>query len=112
MSKWKPPKHGDDSKYIHVRLRSPTTFSKMRTLELDGGLKQVYGKKKGSKDWKPQNIMIPKKAVVIRGNRISITSKKMRERLKKHGIRPTNIRKLKSGGSADYSHPASSSRGK
>jgi len=106
MIKWKPPKHGDDSKYIHVRLRSPTMFTKMRTINLGDGVKQVYGKVKGKKQWRPQNIMIPVNKVTKRGSGINIKTKKMKKHLSDLGIQTSKIKRMKTGGSADYVHPA------
>ena len=106
MNKWKAPKHGDESKYIHIRLRSPSIFSKMRTASVGDGLKQVYGKVKGKDEWRPQNIMIPKNQVVPKGNCLRIKTNKIRRRLEQQGINEKNIIKMNSGGSADYKHPS------
>lgn len=97
MKKWTPPNHGDDSKYMHVRLRPPSMFSKMRTVDLGNGVKQVYGKIKGKDQWKAQNVMIPKK---------TYKTKKMKTHLATLGINVKNIKHMKSGGSSDYKHPA------
>ena len=64
-----------------MRLRSPTMFSRMRTIDLGQGVKQVYGKVNNKKEWKPRNIMIPIKSVDRRGNGISIKTKKMKVHL-------------------------------
>jgi hypothetical protein len=97
MEKWKPPKHGSDSKFMHVRLRSPNMFSKMRTIDLGKGIKQVYGKLKGKDKWKAQNIMIPKS---------KFNNKSMKKHLNDLGINVTKIKPMKSGGSSDFKHPA------
>ena len=98
------PKHGDNSKYIHIRLKSPTLFTKgkFRTIAIGDGLKQVYGSEKGKKKWMAQNMMIPKNKVVQHGDGISIRSAKIKLRLKEHGIMMNRIKQMKTGGSADY----------
>ena len=98
--------HGDSSKYIHVRLRPPSQFSKMRTADIGNSLKQVYGKVKGKDQWKPQNIMIPKNKVEQKGNKIVSRSKKLVSQLHQQGISISQIIHMKSRGSADYKHPA------
>lgn len=105
MNKWKPPKHGDASKYIHVRLRSPNQFSTMRTIDVGHGCKQVYGKIKGKNEWVPQNIMIPRNKVRRKGKGISMKNKKITEKLKDMGITIKDISHMRSGGTADYKHP-------
>jgi len=105
MKKWKAPKHGEKSEYIHVRLRPPSRFSRMRTIKLGADLKQVYGKVKGKNQWLPQNIMIPKSKVEQKGNGIIIKTKKLKTELKSHGITSSNIKRMVSGGSSDYKHP-------
>jgi hypothetical protein len=105
MSTWKPPKHGDDSKYVHIRLRSPNQFTKMRTIDIGHGCKQVYGKVKGKDKWVAQNIMIPIKDIRKKGEGISMKNKKITKKLKKMGVTISRIHHMKSGGSADYKHP-------
>ena len=106
--KWRPPKHGDKSKYIHIRLIPPTAFAKgtFRTIDLGGGLKQVYGNIKGTNRWKAQNIMIPRSKIEQRGTKLTTTNSKLKQRLKGHGIVLSKVKHLKTGGSADYVHPA------
>jgi hypothetical protein len=106
VKKWKAPKHGDDSRYIHVRLRPPSYFTSMKTANVGNGLKQVYGKAKGCGQWLPQNVMIPKSSVVCKGNGLQIKTAKIKNRLTKMGIKPSLIKHMKTGGSADYRHPA------
>lgn len=103
-NKWRPPKHGDKSKYIHIRLTSPTIYAegKFRTIDIGDGLKQVYGNVKRTKKWRAQNIMIPRSKVIQHGNTISIRSAKIKLRLKEHGILVNKIKKMTPGGSADY----------
>ena len=98
------PKHGDKSRYIHIRLKSPTLFAKgkFRTIDIGDGLKQVYGNEKSKKKWTAQNMMIPKNKVVQHGAGISIRSVKLKSRLKEHGIMMNKIKQMKTGGSADY----------
>ena len=105
--KWRPPKHGDKSKYIHIRLISPTVFVKgtFRTIDLGGGLKQVYGSIKGTNRWKAQNIMIPRSKIEQHGTKLTIKNSKLKQRLKGHGIILSKVKHLKTGGSADFVHP-------
>lgn len=99
---WKPPHHGEKSKYVHVRLRAPSRYSKMRTTTVGHGCKQVYGKLKGKQKWEAQNIMIPKSLVSLSKDGVHISSPSVRKKLKDMGLRISRIRKFKSGGSADY----------
>jgi len=98
--------HGKESKLLHVRLRSPKQFSKMRTVDRGHGVKQVIGKVKGKDEWRAQNIMIPKAKARKHGNNISIKTKKMRQHLKDLGISVSKIKRMKSRGENDYKHPA------
>ena len=102
MRKWKPPRHGKESKYIHIRLKPPSRFDRMRTVSIGDGLKQIRGRIKGTTRWEAQNIMLPRKAVSLTGNRIVVQSKKIKERLKRDGINISKIKHMTSGGSADY----------
>jgi hypothetical protein len=106
VTRWKAPKHGDDSRYIHVRLRPPSQFTSMKTANIGNGLKQIYGKSKTTKEWRSQNVMIPKSSVVCKGNGLVIKTAKIKNRLIKMGIKPSLIKRMKTGGSADYTHPA------
>jgi hypothetical protein len=106
MRKWKAPKHGDESKYIHVRLRSPSGFDTMRTASIGDGLKQVYGKSKSKNEWRPQNIMIPRDKVSVSEGFLKVKTNKLKKRLEQQGINERSIIKMKSGGSADYRHPS------
>ena len=101
---WRPPKHGDKSKYIHIRLISPTAFAKgkFRTIDLGRGVKQVYGNIKGTKRWRAQNIMIPNVGAIQKGERLTIKNKKLKTMLKEHNINLSKVKHMKSGGSADY----------
>jgi hypothetical protein len=104
IKKWSPPKHGDKSKYIHVRLKPPSMFTKkkFRTIDIGNGLKQVYGNVKDTKKWKAQNIMIPRSKVIQRGERLTSKSVRLKNILKEHGINISKVKHMKTGGSADY----------
>jgi len=97
--------HGKDSKYIHVRFRHPDEFSRMRTIDLGNGVKEVFGKTKGGKKWLPQNIMIPTSKISKHGSRIAVKSAKMREHLKKLNIKVSKIKRMKRRGENDYRCP-------
>lgn len=98
--------HGKKSKLLHIRLRSPKQFTKMRTVDRGQGIKQVIGKVKGKDEWRAQNIMIPKAKAKKRGSKISIKTKKLRDHLKDLGLSVSKIKHMKSRGENDYKHPA------
>lgn len=108
--KWNPPNHGDDSKYIHIRIRSPTRFSKMRTVSVGHGCKQVYGKLKGKDKWVPQNMMIPRTEIKKRKTGILISNQKIKDKLKEMHMNIRNVKKFKTGGSADYRYTGGEKR--
>jgi len=97
--------HGKDSKFIHIRIRHPGRFTKMRTIDLGNNVKQVLGKVKGKKQWLPQNVMIPKTKVKKHGDKVSIKTKKMRDHLRNLGISVSKIKRMKGRGENDYKHP-------
>ena len=99
--------HGPNSKLIHIRLRSPNQFTKMRTVDLGDGIKQVYGKVKGKDEWRPQNVMVPKNKVKKKGSSITIASSNLKDRLKGLGISISKVKRMNSRGENDYKHPAS-----
>jgi len=96
---WKPPKHGDKSRYFHVRLKSPTLFDKFRTITVHK-VKHVYARNKKTGLFELQNVMIPKSAAEVKNGKLIIKDKWIKEYLKKLGI--TSITKMKTGGSADF----------
>jgi len=97
--------HGKESKYIHIRLRAPETFSSMRTIDVGNGVKQVTGKVKNKKEWQPQNVMVPVNKVTKTGNGITVKSKKLKDHLKHLGVKTSKITRMKSRGENDYKHP-------
>ena len=97
--------HGEDSKYIHVRLRSPKIFSRMRTVDVGSGVKQVTGRIKKKKQWTAQNVMIPVDKVKKRGSKITVPSKKLKKHLKGLGINISKVERIKTRGVNDYKHP-------
>jgi len=98
--------HGPNSKLIHIRLRSPNQFTKMRTVDVGNGVKQVYGKVKGKDEWRPQNIMVPKTQVKKKGSKVSIKSKNLQKHLRSLGISISKVKQMRSRGVNDYKHPA------
>jgi len=93
--------HGEKAKLWHIRLRNPKNLVNMRTVKR-GVVKQVVGIDKKTKKWVEQNIMIWKKHARKKGNRLVVTNKKVRSRLKKMGIPLSKIFKRKNGGYSDY----------
>ena len=98
--------HGKDGKYIHIRLRDPKQFVKMRTIDVGEGVKQVTGKVKKGKQWKPQNVMVPVTKVNNKNGKLIAKSKKLKDHLKSLGISLSKAKRMKSRGANDYKHPA------
>lgn len=104
-------KHGEKSKFWHIRIRKPDSLNEMRTV-VRGPIKQVMGKSKKTGKWVEQNIMIKKSQAKQAGSRLIIKSKKVRDELKRKGISLSNIVKSKTGGDADYDFKKKNKRGK
>jgi len=98
--------HGKDGKYIHIRLRDPKNFSRMRTVDMGDGIKQVMGKVKNKQQWQPQNVMVPVKKIDKKNGQLSVKSKKLRNHLKHLGVSLSKVKRMKTRGENDYKHPA------
>ena len=97
---WKPPKHGTNSRYFHVRIDSPSKFDEFRTITV-GKVKHVYARDKKTKLFRPQNVLIPKNLAEVKDNHLHI-KKSIIGYIKKIGINPDGIVKMRTGGSSDF----------
>ena len=90
----------EDGEYYHIRLRNPDQLRNMKTTQF-GSLKKVRGIDKNGR-WVDQNVMVPKRNAEVKGSRLVIKTKRLKQELQEDGVLISSIVRAKTRGLMDF----------